>query len=634
MQFKACDNSMTECLHYKQLFGFSDGHGLGAPDGEMLAYAQARAGNTRIRPEDMAPRDCFARAPHFYDTDELLVAIEGNPHWRGPGPAAGPAAESAVASSTVVPNVASRVAYGYRELGTRFLERLHGGFALALIDRRLNVTVLAVDRMGIERLAFAVTAEAIVFGSSPDAVARFPSFVPRLRPQALFDFLLMHMVPSPDSVYESVQKLRAGTYARFQQGRIETAAYWQPVFAESSSWNMDAMGSELRAALSQAVARCSPDEHTGAFLSGGLDSSTVAGTLAAQLSRPASTFSIGFGVEGYDELEYARIASRRFGTIAHEYKVTPEDVVVAIPRIAAAYDEPFGNSSAVPTYFCAQLARQHGIGHLLAGDGGDEIFGGNQRYAQQKIFEAYWRIPPVIRQRIIEPISRFIDPETPFTPARKLRSYVDQARIPMPERLEWWNFMYRADLGTMLEPSLREAIDPRFALRRMAEVYALAPANSLVNRMLFYDWQYTLADNDLRKVGTMCELSGVRVSYPMLDQRVVETSLRVPPNQKVAGLNLRAFFKRSMSDFLPPEIIEKKKHGFGLPFGVWLKTHRPLAELIYSSLSDLKHRHIIRPAFLDELIEDHRKGHPSYFGYAIWDLTMLEAWLASHVGRC
>jgi asparagine synthase (glutamine-hydrolysing) len=625
MQSKLCGNYMAA----QQLFGFSDPYGLGAPGGEILAYAHARAGHPPLRAEDMAPRDCFARAPHFFEADGLLVAIEGNPHWQGPGPVTGPPAEPALTSSSV----AVRVAHGYREIGTRFLERLHGGFALALIDRRSNLTLLAVDRMGIERLAFAVRAEAIVFGSSPDAVAHFPSFVPRLRPQALFDFLLMHMIPSPDSVYESVQKLRAGTYVRFQHGRIETKAYWQPVFAERSRWNPDATRSELRAALRQAVASCSPDEHTGAFLSGGLDSSTVAGTLAAQLPQPAHTFSIGFGVEGYDELEYARIASRRFGTIAHEYNVTPDDVVDAIPRIAAAYDEPFGNSSAVPTYFCAQLARQHGIGHLLAGDGGDEIFGGNQRYAQQKIFEAYWRIPPMIRRRLIEPISRIIDPETRFIPARKLRSYVDQARIPMPERLEWWNFMYRADLETMLEPSLREAIDPRFALRRMMEVYTLAPAGSLVNRMLFYDWQYTLADNDLRKVGTMCELSGVRVSYPMLDQRVIETSLQVPPNQKVAGLNLRAFFKRAMSDFLPPEIINKKKHGFGLPFGVWLKTHRPLADLIYSSLSDLKHRHIIRSAFLDQLIEDQRKGHPSYFGYAIWDLTMLEAWLASHVGR-
>ena len=160
----------------------------------------------------------------------------------------------------------------------------------------------------------------------------------------------------------------------------------------------------------------------------------------------------------------------------------------------------------------------------------------------------------------------------------------------------------------------------------MAEVYAQSESKSLTNKMLFFDWQYTLADNDLRKVGTMCGLAGVRVSYPMLHPRLIDVSLRIPPLLKVQGLNLRALYKKAMADFLPSEIINKSKHGFGLPFGHWLKTHAKLAELIYSYLSALKRRRIVRGEFLDKLIEDHRAGHPSFFGYAIWDLAMLEAW--------
>lgn len=596
----------------------------------MIAYAAGM--RTPIRQVTPGPGlvsgpDFFVRASHCCETPDLVVALQGSPSWDG-DPEVGRALD-APPSPRGTPDPAAIVAGAYRTMGVRFLERLHGSFALSVIDRRSVLTLLAVDRMGIERLAYATAGEAIAFGASSHAVACCPAFAPRIRPQALFDFLLMHMIPSPDSVYESVHKLRAGTYVVFQRGRAQAAAYWHPHFEESGRCDPKALGAELRENLRQAVSDCHADERTGTFLSGGLDSSTVAGTLAS--IRPGvATFSIGFGVEKYDELEYARIASRHFGTTAYEYNVTPDDVALALPRIAAAYDEPFGNSSAVPTYFCARLAHEHGVHHLLAGDGGDEIFGGNDRYAQQKIFEAYWRLPASIRQHLIEPATRWIDPESPVTPLRKLRSYVDQARIPMPERAEWWNFMYRADLGEMLDPSLREVIDPRFALRRMAEVYALGPGKALVNKMLFYDWQYTLADNDLRKVGTMCALAGVRVSYPMLDRRVVETSLRVPPRLKVAGLNLRAFFKQAMAGFLPRAILQKQKHGFGLPFGVWLKTHQPLAELIYSLLSDLKSRHIVLPAFLDKLIEDHRSGHPSFFGYAIWDLAMLEAWLASH----
>ncbi len=149
--------------------------------------------------------------------------------------------------------------------------------------------------------------------------------------------------------------------------------------------------------------------------------------------------------------------------------------------------------------------------------------------------------------------------------------------------------------------------------------------------MLFYDWHFTLADNDLRKVGTMCALAGVKVSYPMLDPRVVDLSLRVPSRIKMEGSELRSFYKKAMRNFLPREILEKSKHGFGLPFGVWLKTDPRLADLIFSLLSDFKSRRIVRAEFLDQLIREQRAGDASYFGYAIWDLAMLEAWLKAHV---
>jgi asparagine synthase (glutamine-hydrolysing) len=410
--------------------------------------------------------------------------------------------------------------------------------------------------------------------------------------------------------------------------------YWDPVFVEHGSTTPESVLAErLRDTLAAAVAHRAPAEHGGAFLSGGLDSSTVAGMLVKARGAGSNTFSIGFGIEGYDELDYARIASRHFRTTPHEYSVTPEDVVDAIPRIAAAYDEPFGNSSAVPTYFCARLAKQHGVDHLLAGDGGDELFGGNERYARQKVFEAYGSLPGWLRGSVIEPVARLVPQEHPFMPLRKFRSYVDQASVPMPGRMEHWNFMYRADLDAMLEPEVRRAIEPRRALEGMRAVWASTSATALVNRMLFYDWHYTLADNDLRKVRRMCELGGIRVSFPMLDDRLLDLSLEVTPRQKVQGSNLRAFYKRALGEFLPREIIEKTKHGFGLPFGVWLKTHRPLAELVYSLLGDLKKRHIVRAPFLDQLIEDHRSGHPSFYGYAIWDLAMLEAWLSAHAAR-
>lgn len=548
----------------------------------------------------------------------VTVAVQGGPIRLGSTPAASPA---------------NAILKAYAARGPRFLDELTGRFALAVVDANRSSVLLALDPMGMENLAYAVHGSALAFGSSATAVAEAGGQAPRLRAQALYDYLLLHMVPAPDTAFEGVHKLRPGTCVRFEAGRLTVERYWIPRFPRGGRADFAALRDELHDSLHQAVAACSPDERTGAFLSGGLDSSSVAGMLGKVSGKAPRTFSIGFGVDEFNELEYAHVANRRFGAIPHEYQVVPEDIVEAFGRIAAAYDEPFGNSSAIPTYCCARLAASHGVTHLLAGDGGDELFGGNERYVRQRVFEAYARfLPGTLRRGLVEPLTRLIDPDSRITPLRKLRSYVDQARIPLPERLETWNYMYREDLGAMLEPEFRAAVDTRSPIERMSEVYAAAPSDAMLHRMLFYDWHYTLSDNDLRKVGTTCELAGVKVSYPMLDPRVVELSLRVPEGMMIEGLELRSFYKRAMKGFLPDEILTKSKHGFGLPFGVWLKTHAALGEFVYGLLGALKSRRIVKPAFIDRLVDEHRTGHPGYYGYAIWDLAMLEAWLQAHPG--
>jgi asparagine synthase (glutamine-hydrolysing) len=302
--------------------------------------------------------------------------------------------------------------------------------------------------------------------------------------------------------------------------------------------------------------------------------------------------------------------------------------VEQVPRIAAAYDEPFGNSSALPTFCCARFAKSHGVDHLLAGDGGDELFGGNDRYVRQKVFEHYGRLPSWLRNALVQPLAERFDPDTSPLLLRKFSSYVRQARVPLPERYESWNMIYREGAAEVFDADLIATVDTAHHLRKMQATWDECPSDDLLDRMLWYDWKFTLADNDLRKVVRMCELADVRVSFPMLDEAVVDLSLQVPSSAKINGNELRSFFKSSVRDFLPREIIDKKKHGFGLPFGVWLKTHRPLQELVYDSLNDLKGRHLLNRKFIERVAEEHREGHASYYGYAIWDLMMLEQWLA------
>ncbi|MEX2495701.1 MAG: asparagine synthetase B family protein, partial [Woeseia sp.] len=483
------------------------------------------------------------------------------------------------------------------------------------------------------RVTWAPHPEGLVFATSATAVAGFPGIEASLRQQALYDFLFMHMVPAPRTVYAGISKLPLATALQFDDGRVILERYWSPTYNYARASEFGNLKRSLREGLAAGVTASGVDKATGTFLSGGLDSSSVTGTLAGIQDGPARTFTVGFGEADYDELRFARTANKHFSCQPLEHQMRPADIVEAFPRIAAAYDEPFGNSSAAPTYFCAKLAAENGISHLLAGDGGDELFGGNERYIRHGVFEAYKHIPAWLRRSVIEPLVSPFSPEGQFMPLAKLRSYVDQARIPLPDRFESWNFMYREGGEQMLDPEFAASIDRQAPLKRMREVWESAPSDNRLERMLWYDWQFTLADNDLRKVGTMCELAGVRVSYPMLHPDVINLSLRVPPEMKIKGMELRHFFKKAMADFLPAEIIAKKKQGFGLPFGLWLKSDAALAEMIYSYLADLKKRRIIAAHFIDHLIAQHREGHASYFGYAIWDLAMLEAWLAAHTGR-
>lgn len=599
-----------------QLFGYA-GPWRTADGGALEQYARSQAAGPRSGPaREPSPAWGGCAAPYLSVDAELVVALRGDPMGL---------------EALDAKDLAAGVAAAYRRWGRDLLARLQGSFALAILDRRSDSVLLAVDRMGIESLAYAVSGDGIVFGSGCGGVAHFPGLKVALRSQALLDYFLQHMIPSPNTVFEGVRKLEPGTCVSFSAGTVSAQRYWSPAFCETLEGSVADLEAQLHASLRLAVEACRPDAATGAFLSGGLDSSTVSGVLASVSKEPARTFSIGFGVEAYNELEFARCAARRFSFNAVEYHVTSDDIVTALPLIAAAYEEPFGNSSAVPTYFCAKVAAEHGVCHLLAGDGGDELFGGNERYGKQGVFEAYLRLPAVLRTGLIEPIADRIRDEHPLMPLRKFRSYVHQARTTLPERFEYWNLMHRSDLSVMLDPRFQASVDRRAPLRLMAEVFAESQAQSLLNRMLFYDWHFTLADNDLRKVGTMCALAGVKVSYPMLDPRVVDVSLRVPSRLKMEGSALRSFYKKAMRNFLPREILDKSKHGFGLPFGVWLKTDEHLAALIFALLSDLKARRIVRAEFLDQLIREQLAGDASYFGYAIWDLAMLEAWLKTHV---
>ena len=546
------------------------------------------------------------------EAGSVIVAVSGRPQFMGAGKQT---------------SAAQQVLDLWRQYGREALRYIQGSFALAIIDTAAHTTLLAIDRVGVHSLAFAIRDQRLIFGDRADAVAAHPGVGRQINPQGIFNYFYFYDVPAPQTIYTGIEKLLPGQYLWFDQGKTIRDFYWHLHYQDEARTDFDAMSGRFMAILRDSVDRARGADSVAAFLSGGTDSSTVAGMLTQRQGKPARTYSIGFSAEGFDEMAYARLAGKHFGLDMREYYLTPDDVLAAIPIIAQHYDEPFANESAVPTYFCAKLAQADGYHVMLAGDGGDEIFGGNTRYAKQKIFEAYQAIPSWLRGGLIEPLAG-LPGLGHVPPGRKLQSYIQQANIPLPDRTETYNYLHRQPLSEMFTPDFLAQVDSQMPLAGLKDTYDRADSASYINRMMHLDMKFTIADNDLRKVNGMTEAAGIEVRYPLLDDAMVAFSGEVPPDWKVKGQYLRWFFKTALKGYLPDEIINKSKHGFGLPFGIWARDHAPLRERMEDRLSDFKRRGWLQPAYIDLVREQHRSLHASYFGKMLWVIVMLEEWMA------
>lgn len=553
---------------------------------------------------------------HIYQKDGLLVALWGQAGFSEPG----------LSRLAQAEGLAKTLADNWRERGEKAFASLTGAFSLCILHEESNEAILAIDRMGIRPLSFQILGEGLVFGSSADAIILHSQVKPEIAPQSLYNYVYFHMVPGPDTIYQGQKRLLPGEYLTYRKGRTETRKYWEMRFLEHEARPFQELKQDFLGVLRSSVQEAIGSEEVGAFLSGGTDSSTIAGLLGEVSGQPARTYSIGFDASGYDEMEYARIAARHFSTRHHEYYVTPDDIVAAIPQVAAIFDQPFGNASAIPAFYCARMAKADGLSRMLGGDGGDELFGGNARYAKQHLFALYEHMPSAVRKGVIEPLVFGIPGGASLPLISKARSYIEQASIAMPARTETYNLLERYGHKAVFTEEFLTTVNAGYPAILLSEIYHQTEANSLINRMLAFDRKFTLADNDLPKVAKACELAGMDVAFPLISDEIVAFSLRLEPQLKLKGTKLRYFFKEALRGFLPEEIIAKQKHGFGLPFGVWLQHHKPLQTLASDSLSDLKSRNIIRADFIDKLLGHHLGEHASYHGTMVWVLMMLEQW--------
>lgn len=508
------------------------------------------------------------------------------------------------------------------------LDRVHGRFAIVHIDLKRSRAALVTDRFAVFPLCYANQASKIAFADRADQVPDQGSR--EIDPQAIFNYAYFHVIPAPRTVFQRTWRIEAATRLWFDSTGPHSRSTWTPLFVPKPNFNVPEESRRFRTLLRRSVEREITTSATGAFLSGGTDSSTVVGLLRLVTGEPVDCFSIGFDASGYDEMQFARLAARHFNCRHHEHYLTPDELVTAIPRIAAYYDQPFGNSSAVPAYYCSHVAHSEGIVKLLAGDGGDELFGGNSRYARQKVFDAYSAVPLLVRQHALEPLLLRSGNPRRVPGLRKLARYVEQARTSMPERMESYNLLDRFGVETVFSPALLRRVNINEPKDVQRAAYRDDVSDSMVDRMLAYDWRFTLTDNDLPKVRLTAQLAGEQVGFPLLDDELVDYSLSLPASMKVRGLALRYFFKTALREFLPTEVIRKKKHGFGLPFGPWLIQNERLAHFAVDALDRLAERGFVRRELVHDLFSFRLREHPGFYGEMVWILMMLEYWLDSH----
>jgi asparagine synthase (glutamine-hydrolysing) len=530
-------------------------------------------------------------------------------------------------ASTGARTVVGAVAGIYERDGISFAKRFRGAFAIAHWlpgQRRLMV---AADRFGLRRIYYSATDQGIAFSARLAGVFALPQLSTEIEPDALYAYMNFGTVPAPQTMYRMARRLEPGHVLVWDHGRVSTRPYWDVVYTETRRRNAEAaVSSQTEEAVRVALAGSEP-KTTGAFLSGGTDSSTIVGLMTRLTGEPVNAFSIGFQEERYNELEYAELVARHFASLHRTHLVTPDEAFACVPELVDGFDEPFGNNSVIPTYLCARGARENGMRLLLAGDGGDEIFGGNERYKREQVFARYHRLPKAIRHGAIEPLLRTL-PSGGSSILGKAQRYVARAAQPNPDRFYSSEFFVAQERHLLLSPDFLAAVRVDWPLEVARRHYRSAGAVSELNRLLHVDLKITLGDNDLLKVTRAADLAGMDVRFPMLDPPLVELMASLPVRDKVRGGKKRYLFKRAFSSLLPSAVLTKAKHGFGLPISDWLRTHGPFRDLARDALlsRQCRERGYLRADAMERLFQLHQEDRTPFYGDVIWSLLMLELW--------
>ncbi len=506
----------------------------------------------------------------------------------------------------------------YLRDGVEAFAKLDGMFGIALWDRRTQELILARDRLGEKPLYYAVDAQRILFGSELKSLLQSPDCPRELDADALRAYLAYGYVPSPLSVFAGVRKLPPAHYLRYRDGQVSLHRYWRPSLSPKTTLDEREAGERLEHLLDRAVAsRLVSDVPFGAFLSGGLDSSTVVALMARHLSQPVKTFTIGFKEAAYSELDDARRVARHLGTDHHELIVDP-DAVSLLHKLAWHFDEPFADSSAVPTFLVSELASRH-VKMVLTGDGGDEMFGGYDRYLRLLKLESLG--PLRGSAAALAGIGGALLPN-PY--GERLSRIGERLRLPFEQRYLSGVAVMRADIARRLRPQAGGA--DHFDLPALREAGSdLGAGDSALDRAVAIDLQSYLPDDILVKLDRMAMAASLEGRSPFLQTDLVEFALSLPEAYRVRGGRGKHLLREVAGKWLPPRAISKPKQGFAIPLADWLRG--PLAELAADTFAShaFRTRGLVDPATADTLLDDHTRQRIDR-GEPLWQVLCLELW--------
>lgn len=503
--------------------------------------------------------------------------------------------------------------------------RLDGMFAFAVWDATEQRLILARDRFGKKPLYYCTSGNALVFASEIKGVLAHPGVSRDLDPAAIPAYLTFGYVPTPRTFFAGIQSLPPGHVLTVEAGtppRLER--YWTPSRRDRSSGraapSLEEAGSELRRLLTEAVSRrMVADVPIGALLSGGVDSSAVVATMARLNPGRVSTFTIGFdGADGYDERPFADMVARRYGTDHHEFVVRP-NAVDLVEKLVWHHDQPFGDSSAIPTYILGELTRGH-VTVALCGDGGDELFAGYERFAASLAVGAYNSIPRPLRRASRDALGR-LPPGALRGRVGNVQRFAAVAESGMPDAyLEWISFIDEPARRALLEDA-----DP-WARRDFARLWSSTSALQPLDRVLDLNLRTYLLDDLLVKADRMSMAHGLELRSPFLDVELASYAIQLPPRLKVGGLTLKRALKHGLRADLPKEILRRRKHGFGVPLDRWFRDD--LSSYVDHMLAapGARIRRHVRGEAVDALLAEHAAGARQRGG-ALWTLLTLEVFL-------